>query len=150
MSAIFSLLWYPFVYFLGFLFCQALLEIISSAYVLDTYYKWRRRGLLKQQYSGELITKSAATLVTCFFFAGLPAAWVFLKWHTEKEITILLGFLHALTLFKPMFRKKKSYLWRELRDYLDWDRAENLSKKNGYDPEELKHARDLDKYHNPQ
>lgn len=149
MSPILSLLWYPFVYFLGFLSCQALLETISSAYVLDTYYKWRRRGLLKQEYTGELIRESAATLVTYFFFAGLPTAWVLLKWHTEKEITILLGFLHALTLFKPMFRNKKCYLWRELRDYLDWDRAEDLSKKNGYDLDELKHARDLDKYHNP-
>jgi len=149
MSAILSLLWYPFVYFLGFLFCQALLEFISSTYVLNAYYKWRRRGLLKQGYSGELTIESAANLVTYLFFVALPAAWVLHKWHSDKEVTILLGFLHALTLFKPMFRKKKSYLWRELRDYLDWDRAEDLSKKNGYDPEELKHARDLDKYHNP-
>lgn len=105
------------------------------------------RGLLKQGYSGGLITDSVANLVTNFFFVSL-IGWVLIKWHADKEITILLSLIYATTLFKPMFRNKKSYLWRELRHYIDWDKAEDLSKKNGYDPNELKHAKDLDNHYN--
>ena len=71
------------------------------------------------------------------YSTGLTSSFTSLHSSPKKDVR-LLGIVLCI----------ECYLWRELRDYLDWDRAEDLSKKNGYDPDELKHAKDLDNYYN--
>ena len=48
------------------------------------------------------------------------------------------------------FLNKQPPLSYEVKESVlkDWNKAEDLSKKNGYDPNELKHARDLDYHYN--